>query len=91
MATQTPPNPPTTQRKSLRPLYWIAAAAMLAATVLSAVEKADWMAITGRVALLAALVLLATAKDEETKAKKLLIYALAAISLGLWLARVMNR
>ena len=97
MSTQQPPQPPQPQPKGeaarkLRPLYWIAAVAMAIAVVLEALESPpDWMAIAGRGALVAALVLLATAKPEETRAKKVVIYALAAVSLGLLLARFMNR
>ena len=91
MATQTPPTPSSSRNKAVRPLYWIAAAAMTIATVMDALDGTDWMAITGRGCLIVALVLLATAKDEETKMKKIAIYTLAAISLGLLIARLMNR
>jgi uncharacterized membrane protein len=83
--------PPRKDTK-LRPVWWIVAAAMTVATVLAAMERPmDWMAIAGRGALTAAAVLLATAKPEETRGKKILIYALTAVSLGLLLARIMNR
>ena len=72
--------------------WWVVAATMTAATVLAAMEKPiDWMAMVGRGSLIAAAVLLATAKPEETRGKKVLIYALCAVSLGLLLARVLNR
>ena len=72
--------------------WWIVAATMTIATVLAAMEKPiDWLAMAGRGMLIAAAVLLATAKPAETRGKKVLIYALCAVSLGLLLARIMNR
>jgi hypothetical protein len=90
METQTPQSSPKRDTK-VRALYWIAAIAMTIAIVLDAMERIDWMSLVGRGALVAALVILATAKPEETKTKKVAIYALAAIALGLLLARLMNR
>jgi hypothetical protein len=85
-----PPAPPRDVK--VKALYWIAAAAMLIATVLAVMERPlDWMSIAGRISLIAALVLLATAKPEETRSKKVLIYALTAVALGLLLARILNR
>jgi quinol-cytochrome oxidoreductase complex cytochrome b subunit len=84
-------NPPARDTKA-KALYWIAAAAMTMATVLASMERpVDWMAIAGRGSLIAALVLLATAKPQETRGKKVLIYGLCAVALALLLARLMNR
>jgi hypothetical protein len=92
MSTQQPPQAKGEAIRKLRPVYWVAAAAMAISVVFEAMESPpDWMAIAGRGALIAALVLLATAKAEETRAKKVLIYALSAVALGLLLARIMNR
>ena len=78
--------------KNLRILYWLAAAAMVIALVMELMSPTPhWMAIAGRGSLIAALVLLATAKAEETRAKKVLIYALTAVALGLLLARILTR
>ena len=91
MEQQNSPSAPPVRDAKLKAVYWIAAVAMAIATVLAAMEKpVDWMAIAGRGTLIAALVLLATAKDAETRAKKVVIYALVAVSLGLLLARLMN-
>lgn len=92
MEPQTTPTTSPARDAKLKVVYWIAAAAMAIATVLAAMQTpVDWMAIAGRGSLIAALVLLATAKPEETRAKKVVIYALVAIALGLLLARMMNR
>ena len=88
METQTPPTS-TGRDAKLKVLYWIAAAAMTIAVVLDAMkEPTNWLSIGARGSLIAALVLLATARDAETRGKKLLIYALIAISLGLLLAKI---
>jgi hypothetical protein len=93
MSTQQAPESTQAQTtRKLRPMYWVAAAAMVVATIMAAMERPlDWMSIAGRGSLVAALVLLATAKAEETRGKKVLIYALTAVALGLLLARIMNR
>lgn len=85
METQTP----VKRDAKLKALYWIAAAAMTIALVLEAMKQpANWLAIGARGSLIAALVLLATARDAETRGKKLLIYGLIAVSLGLLLAKI---
>ena len=93
MQPETPPptSPPVGRDKMLKAVYWVAAAAMAAATVLAAMQQpVDWMAIAGRGSLIAALVLLATAKPVETRGKKIVIYGLVAVALGLLLARFMK-
>ena len=85
------PQPRDTNSK-LKAMWWLVAAALVIATVLAALARPiDWMAIVGRSALIVAAVLLATAKPEETRSKKVLIYTLCAVSLGLLLARFINR
>jgi hypothetical protein len=85
METQTPQARDT----KLKALYWIAAAAMSIAVVLEAMKQpVNWLSIGARGSLVAALVLLATAKPAETHGKKLLIYGLIAVSLGLLLAKI---
>jgi hypothetical protein len=83
-----PQTPPTTTSRSLKPVYWVAALAMTAATVWAAIKEFDWQSIAGRSALIAALVLLATARPQETRGWKIAVYTLVAISLGLLLARL---
>jgi hypothetical protein len=83
---------PSARDTKLKVMYWIAAGAMTIAAVLAAMEKpVDWMGIAGRGSLIAALVLLATARPEETRAKKIVIYTLVAVALGLLVARIVNR
>jgi hypothetical protein len=85
METQTPAGTDT----KLKVLYWIAAAAMTIAVVLDAMKQpTNWLSIGARGTLIAVLVLLATAKRVETHGKKLLIYGLIALSLGLLLAKI---
>ena len=85
METETP----VKRDAKLKALYWIAAAAMTIAVVLDAMKQpANWLSIGARAALIVALVLLATAKPVETHGKKLLIYGLIALSLGLLVARI---
>lgn len=92
MEPETGQAQPVKRDSKLRPIYWLAAAAMTISVVMEAMTPApDWMAIAGRGSLIAACVLLATAKTEETRTKKILIYALTAVALGLLLARIMNR
>lgn len=87
METQTPQGRDT----KLKALYWIAAAAMTIAVVLDAMKQpVNWLSIGARGALIAALVLLATAKPAETHGKKLLIYGLIAVSLGLLIAKIVG-
>ena len=86
--TEQPPG----REAKLKGVWWIAAGAMTVATVLVAVRTpGDWMAIVGRGSLVAAMVLLATARPAETRAKKVLIYALCAVSLALLIARIVTR
>lgn len=85
METQTPAGRDT----KLKALYWIAAAAMTIAVILDAMKwPTNWLSIGARASLIAALVLLATAKPVETHGKKMLIYGLIAVSLGLLIARL---
>ena len=84
---------PETQKRAdsaakVKPLYWIAAAALTIALVLEVMKTPNWLSIASRVALLAALVTLATAKPVETHAKKMAIYAMLAISLVLLIAKI---
>ena len=84
---------PETQKRAdsaakVKPLYWIAAAAITIALVLEVMRTPNWLSIGSRVALLAALVTLATAKPVETHAKKMLIYALLGVSLALLIAKI---
>lgn len=90
METQGPEKMESTRNMKL--FYWLAAAAMAVSAVIEMFEKPiEWVSIAGRVSLLAALLLLVTAKPVETKAKKLLIYSLAAIAAALLVAKVLNR
>ena len=82
-------NAPTTgARRNLKPLYWIAAVAMAIAAILELREEPDYLKASSRVALIVALVMLATAKPVESRAKKVAIYVVLAIAIGLLLARV---
>lgn len=85
-----PPQPPDRGTR-IKVAYWIAAALMTIAAIVSLVREADYMKAAGNLSLVVALVLLATAKPAETRAKKVLIYALVAISLGLLIARIVTR
>ena len=90
MESQSPEKVDTARR--VKPLYWLAAAMMTIAVIYDLMRPpVNWLSIAGRGALIAALVLLATARPVETKGKKLLIYFLAAIALGLLIARLVNR
>jgi len=92
MEPQPPQQPqPPDRGTRIKVAYWIAAALMAIAAIVSLVREADYMKAAGNLSLVAALVLLATAKPAETRAKKVLIYALVAISLGLLIARVVTR
>jgi uncharacterized membrane protein len=90
MAAQPPaldPTPP--QRRQMKVLYWIAAAALTVAIALEFVDPPlDYMKLGSRVALLAALILLATARPAETRGKKTLIYALVIVAAVLLVARL---
>jgi hypothetical protein len=90
MATQPPtPDPRLSQRRQIRILYWIAAAALTLAIALEFVNPpVDYMKLVSRLALLAALILLATARQAETKAKKVLIYALVIVAAALFVIRL---
>ncbi len=90
MASQPPQQPMDNSRK-LKVLYWIAAAAMAVAGVLELIEKPDYLKATSRLALLVVLIMLATARPAETRAKKMLIYALLILAIGLFVARLFAR
>ena len=88
METQTPPTPSQFDSK-LKIVYWLVAAAMLIGVVVDAMQRpVNWLSLASGGTLVAALVLLATAKPAETRGKKLAIYGLIAVSLGLLLARI---
>jgi hypothetical protein len=73
----------------LKIVYWIVAAAMTIGVVLDAMKRpVNWLSIASSGTLIAVLVLLATAKPVETRGKKIVIYTLIAISLGLLLATI---
>lgn len=74
----------------IKPLYWLAAAAIAIAIVIELMKTPNWLSIGSRVALLAALVTLATAKPVETRAKKMAIYVMLAVSLTLLVAKIMG-
>ena len=76
------------KQTKLKAVYWVASAAIVIAIVIEAMNTPNWLSIASRGSLLAALILLATARPAETRAKKLLIYALLAVSLGLLIAKV---
>ena len=90
MAAQPPsPAPTTPQRSQIKLLYWIAAAALIVAIALDIGNPPlDYMKLGSRVALLGALVLLATARPAETKGKKMLIYALVIVAALLLVVRL---
>jgi len=84
---ETPPptsSPP--DRTKLRILFWIAAAAQAVAVVLE-LRDGDYLNAAGGTALVAALLLLATARDGS-RARKIAIYTLLAVAIGLLVARV---
>ena len=88
METQTPERADSSK---LKPLYWLAAAAMTIAVVLDVIKPPiNWLSVGGRIPLILALVFLATAKPAETRGKKLLIYGLIILSIGLFVAKLMN-
>ncbi|MEX2151738.1 MAG: hypothetical protein WD825_00265 [Gemmatimonadaceae bacterium] len=89
METQTPPTP--AKRPGYKGLYWIAAGAMTVAGALAIIQDSDYLKAGGQFALVVALVLLATARPEETRAKKVAIWALLAIAIALLLVRVLGR
>lgn len=92
MATQpaSPPTPdPTPQRKQMKWLYWVAAAALAVAVALEFVNSpVDYLKLVSRLALLGALILLATARPAETRGKKILIYALVIVAAALLVYRL---
>jgi hypothetical protein len=94
MATQpenTPADPTPPPRKQMKILYWIAAAALTLAIALEFVRPpVDYVELVSRLALLAALILLATARPAETKGKKVLIYALVIVAAALLLVRIVS-
>ena len=74
--------------KVFRRFYWTVAGATMLMLVIDLFEKPiEWLAVASRVPLIAAAMLLATAKPEETKTKKWLIYFLAALAAVLLVAR----
>ena len=86
-----PQNTPTTGTgRNLKPLYWIAAVAMAIAAILELRAEPDYLKASSRVALIVALVMLATAKPVESRAKKVAIYVVLAIAIGLLLARLVG-
>lgn len=90
MAAQPPaPDPTPPPRSQMKVLYWIAAAALTVAIALEFVNPPlDYLKLGSRVALLGALILLATARPAETKGKKVLIYALVIVAAVLLLVRL---
>lgn len=90
MATQPPtPDPTFPQRRQMKVLYWIAAAALTVAIALEVVNPpVDYMKLGSRLALLGALILLATARPAETRGKKVLIYALVIVAAALLVVRL---
>jgi hypothetical protein len=77
------------QRKQMKVLYWLAAAALAFAIALEFVNPpVDYMKLVSRVALLASLILLATARPAETRGKKILIYALVILAAALLVVRL---
>ena len=87
------PQPPTPeahpQRRQMKLLYWIAAAALTLAIALGFVNQpVDYLELASRLALLGALVLLATARPAETRGKKVLIYALVIVAAVLLAVRL---
>jgi lysylphosphatidylglycerol synthetase-like protein (DUF2156 family) len=82
--------PATGTARNLKPLYWIAAVAMAIAAILELREEPDYLKASSRVALIVALVMLATAKPVESRAKKVAIYIVLAIAIGLLLARLVG-
>lgn len=83
------PDPGLRQQKTIKLLYWIAAAAMAITIALGFVNRpVDYLELGTRLALLVALVLLATAQPTETRSKKVLIYALVVIAAVLLVVRI---
>ena len=80
--------PATGATRNLRPLYWIAAIAMAIAAVLELQKEPDYLKASSRLALIVALVMLATARPAESRAKKIAIYFVLAIAIGLLVARL---
>ena len=78
--------PATGSTRNLKPLYWIAAIAMAIAAVLEFQKEPDYLKASSRLALIVALVMLATAKPAESRAKKIAIYLVLAIAIGLLVA-----
>lgn len=90
MATQPPTSVPTPQRgQQIKILYWIIAAALTVAIALEFVNPPlDYMQLGSRLALLGALILLATARPAETRGKKVLIYGLVTVAAALFVLRL---
>ena len=84
MEPQTAPTART--GRNLKPLYWLAAAAMAIAMVLEWRTDHDLLQAASRGALLIALIMLGTAKSAETRGWKVVIYLLIAVALGLFIA-----
>ena len=89
MAAQPPASDPTPPRSQMKVLYWIATAALTVAIALEFVNPPlDYMKLGSRIALLGALILLATARPAETRGKKVVIYALVIVAAVLLLVRL---
>lgn len=73
----------------MKVLYWLAAAALAIAIALEFVNApVDYVKLVSRLALLGALILLATARPAETRGKKILIYALVILAAALLVYRL---
>ena len=84
-----PTDPSPTPRRQIRILYWIAAAALTLAIALEFVNPpVSYVELGSRLALLGALILLATARPAETRGKKVLIYALVLVAAVLLVVRL---
>ena len=79
---------PTESNPKLKLMYWIAAAAMLISIVLDVLKSPNWYSIGGRVSLVIAMILLATAKPVETHGKKVLVYALCGVAIVLLILKI---
>ena len=83
------PDPSRRQQRTIKLLYWIAAAAMAITIALGfANPPVNYLELGTRLALLVALVLLATAQPTESRAKKVVIYALVLIAAVLLVVRI---
>ncbi len=82
--------PATGTPRNIKPLYWIAAIAMAIAAVLELRKEVDYLKLSSRIALIVALVMLATTKPVESRGKKVAIYVVLAIAIGLLIARMVS-